>query len=210
MFLEASGVVRDFAPDVPVWHQGDPSEYVFVIRRGCVKVVVATPVGVHVVLGIRGPGDIVGELALVDRRPRRATVLTLGAVTGLMVSGDRFDHLLATRPAVPLAVARVLSERLAEADGYRLALAAFGPAAALARLVLDLAHRYGQAARDGGFTLALGLTQKDLADCLGVSSRTVARVVAAWRRVELISFERGSMTIPHPSQLQSHAAAVWV
>src|SRR5207237_10592566 len=78
--LDSSGIVRKFAAGTPIMHEGDPSEHVLIIRHGCVKVIASAPGGTQVVLGIRGPGDIVGELAVLAGRPRRGTVLTIDKV----------------------------------------------------------------------------------------------------------------------------------
>jgi CRP/FNR family transcriptional regulator, cyclic AMP receptor protein len=205
--LESSGVVRKFAAGTPIIHEGDPSEHVLIIRSGCVKVVAAAPGGTQVVLGIRGPGDIVGELAGLDGQPRRGTVTSIDKVAAVVVPGSRFVQLLAGRPALSMAVARVVSERLAESDRYRLAAGTVGVAPALARLILDLAGHYGNSSGDGAVTLGLGLTQKDLADCLAVSARTVARTIAAWRRAGVIRTGRRSIVVLRPATLRAQAEA---
>ncbi|TMM34373.1 MAG: Crp/Fnr family transcriptional regulator [Actinobacteria bacterium] len=206
--LDSSGIVRKFAAGTPIMHEGDPSEHVLIIRHGCVKVIASAPGGTQVVLGIRGPGDIVGELAGLAGRPRRGTVVTIDKVEAVVVPGTRFGQLLTERPALSIAVARVVSERLAESDGYRLAVGTVGVAPALARLVLDLVRRYGSRNDEGALTLGLGLTQKDLADYLAVSPRTVARTVAAWRTAGVISTGRRSIVVHRPAILQAHAEAV--
>ncbi|OLB63858.1 MAG: hypothetical protein AUI10_13620 [Actinobacteria bacterium 13_2_20CM_2_72_6] len=205
--LAFSGSVRDFAAGTAIIHEGDPSDHVLVIHHGCVKVISSAPGGTRVVLGIRGPGDLVGEQAGLDGHPRRGTVLTIDKVRALVVPGTRFGQLLATRPALSRTVAQVVSERLAEADRYRSAVGSTGVAPVLARLILDLAGRYGGRTADGGMTLGLGLTQQDLADCLAVSPRTVARTIAAWRRAGLVSTARGSIIVHRPAVLQSHTTS---
>jgi CRP/FNR family transcriptional regulator, cyclic AMP receptor protein len=205
VIVEASGTLRQFAPGVPIMHEGDPSEHVLIIRRGCVKVVTSAPDGARFILGIRGPDDIVGELAGLNGHPRRGTVLTIGRVEALVVPGRRFARLLAERPVISLTLARVLSERLAEADRYRLAVGSVGVAPVLARLMLDLANRFGREAADGSWTLGVELTQNDLADCLAVSSRTVARALASWREAGLITTGRRFIVIRQPTDLQSEA-----
>jgi CRP/FNR family transcriptional regulator, cyclic AMP receptor protein len=206
--VESAGIVRKFAAGTPIMHEGDPSEHVLIIRSGCVKVVAAAPGGTQVVLGIRGPGDIVGELAGLDGQPRRGTVTSIDKVAAVVVPGSRFRQLLTERPALSMAVARVVSDKLAESDRYRLAVGTVGVAPALARLILDLAGRYGTRAADGALTLGLGLTQQDLADCLAVSARTVARTVAVWRRAGVLSTGRRSVVVHRPATLQAYAEVI--
>jgi CRP/FNR family transcriptional regulator, cyclic AMP receptor protein len=171
-------------------------------------VVASAPDGARFILGIRGPDDIVGELAGLNGHPRRGTVLTIGRVEALVLPGRRFVRLLIEHPAISLALARVLSERLAEADRYRLAVGSLGVAPVLARLMLDLASRFGHETDDGGWTLGVELTQNDLADCLGVSSRTVARALAAWRESGVVATGRRFIVILQPAVLRAEASPV--
>jgi CRP/FNR family cyclic AMP-dependent transcriptional regulator len=205
--LKALGVVRRFSAGVPIIHEGDQSDHVFVIRRGCVKVVASpSPAGGEFILGIRGPGDVIGELAGLDGRPRRGTVVAIDHVETLLVPGIRFLQLLSERPAISLAIARIVAARLAEADHYRQATRAIGVGPALAQLMLDLAARYGSRTAVGGWTLGVALTQRDLADCLAVSQRTVARTIAAWRRAGTITTARRGIVIRDPAALRSRLA----
>jgi CRP/FNR family transcriptional regulator, cyclic AMP receptor protein len=203
--LEGAGHVRHFAARTAIMHEGDPSDHVLVILRGCVKVVASAADGAKLILGIRGPGDVVGELASLDGRPRRGTVLTIDRVEALVVAGDRFTRLLDERPAITRAVNRTLSERLAEADRHRLAAGSGAVAAALARLLLDLAARYGGPTAGGGLNLGVALTQRDLAECLAVSPRTVARTLASWRRNAVVTTDRRHIVIRQPAALKAHA-----
>lgn len=203
--IEALGTVRQFAAGISVMHEGDPTDHVLIIRRGCVKVVASVPGGAQFILGLRGPDDIVGELASLGGRPRRGTVQTVDRVEALVVPGPRFARLVVERPAITLALVHVLSERLAEADRYRLPVGSIGAKPVLARLMLDLAERYGGPTPEGGWTLGVGLSQRDLADCVAVSPRTVARVLASWRRIGAVDTARRRIVIQRPAVLRSHA-----
>jgi CRP-like cAMP-binding protein len=203
--IKAAGNVRRFDAGIPIIHEGDPSDHVLIITTGCVKIMSSAAGDIQLILGIRGPDDIVGELAGLDGNPRRATVHTVDRVEALVVPGPRFAQLLSENPAISLALARVLSNRLAEADRYRLAVGSVGVESALARLMLDLATRYGSPTAEGGVTLGVALTQSDLADCLAVSARTVARTIASWRRSGIISTGRRLIVIRRPAALAAIA-----
>src|SRR5687767_12928331 len=116
--IEAAGTIRRFEAGIPIMHEGDPSDHVLIIISGCVKIMTSAPGDLQLILGIRGPDDIIGELAGLDRNPRRATVHTVDRVEALVVPGPRFAQLLSENSAISLALARVLSNRLAEADRY--------------------------------------------------------------------------------------------
>src|SRR3954465_803698 len=81
--FQEAGVVREFPAGTVIVHEGDPSDHVLVLRSGCVKVVASVADGAEFILGLRGPGDLVCELACLDGRPRRGTVSALDRVTAL-------------------------------------------------------------------------------------------------------------------------------
>ena len=64
---------RRYPRDSRVFCQGDPSDFVIVILEGRVKLVVTTEDGDEPLLGVRGPGELVGELAALDPAPRLAS-----------------------------------------------------------------------------------------------------------------------------------------
>jgi CRP-like cAMP-binding protein len=200
--FEASGVIRRFAPAAVIVHQGDPSDHVLVLRAGCVKVVAYVRGGAEFILGLRGPGDIVGELASLDRQPRRGTLSAVGRVEALVIPGAEFVRLLTGHRGVAVAVGRVLSERLGEADRYRLSAGSVGVAPRLAQLLLELSGRYGESTPTGGRTLGLPLTQDDLAGCLASSPRSVARILASWRATGVIHTGRRMIVIRRADTLR--------
>jgi CRP-like cAMP-binding protein len=201
--FEQSGVVRRFGSGAVIVHEGDHSDHVLVVRAGCVKVVASVRGGGEFVLGLRGPGDIVGELASLDRQPRRGTLSALGPVEALVVPGNSFVRLLSEYKSVSVAVGRVLSGRLGEADRYRLSASSTGVAPRLAQLLLDLADRYGESTPDGGRWVRLPLTQDDLANCVASSPRSVARILAAWRQAGVVHTGRRLIVLRRPSVLRA-------
>lgn len=185
--------------------QWDRSGAVIVLQSGFAKVVArVTPVR-QVVLAIRGPGDILGEMAGIDGGRRSAAVIAVGDVTGLTISGVPFQDLIARSAHAAGLLTRTLVDRLREADRDRLAVAAMTVRQRLARLLLTLAARYGTQTTDG-ITIGL-LSQKDLAACIGGAHRSVAREVRLWRDERIISTGRRSVTVHRPGELHRIAAA---
>jgi CRP/FNR family transcriptional regulator, cyclic AMP receptor protein len=206
-FLLGPGVRRSFVRDELMLRQGDPSDHVFVLTSGWVRVTVSSQDGQEVLLALRGPGDVVGELAAVQQWPRTANVRALEPVHAVQLSGTQFMTALCTRPAVAVAVIRQLAERLREAEAARVANATLDVSQRVAAYLLQLADRHGVAGRDG-IVIRMPLTQQDLANRIGASRRAVARAMAVLRGRHIVVTARRRIVVARPDVLSSFAHAV--
>jgi len=73
-------------------------------------------VGLQREVARRHPGDYVGEMAIISREPRIATLIADGAVRVLCISQKQFEGIMRERPEISLAVMRILCQRLKEAS----------------------------------------------------------------------------------------------
>ncbi len=99
-----------------IFHQGEEGNVMFVIVEGRLDVV-RTINGAEQVLAQRGPGDFVGEMAVIESAPRAATLRTQSDVRVLAIDGETFKGILRERPDVSFAVLRNISRRLREMTG---------------------------------------------------------------------------------------------
>lgn len=93
--------------------EGEVGDVMFIIVAGEVRVT-ASRDGQEVELARRKPGQFVGEMSLITREPRIATLIAVGEVRALCLDQQSFEALLRDRPDVSLAVIQVLSQRLKE------------------------------------------------------------------------------------------------
>jgi signal transduction histidine kinase len=101
-----------------VFREGEMGDAMYIIWSGravVVKGVLASPI----VLGYRGPGEIIGEMALLENRPRSASVIALEDMRLLSIRRDDFEKLLQSNPSVGLGILGTLSARLRAADNAR-------------------------------------------------------------------------------------------
>jgi HEAT repeat protein len=94
--------------------QGEPGDAMFVIISGEVRVLVDAD-GKEMEVARRKPGEYVGELAVINREPRIATMLASGDVRALCIDQKSFEGLIRERPEVSLVIIQVLTKRLKEA-----------------------------------------------------------------------------------------------
>jgi CRP-like cAMP-binding protein len=97
--------------------EGEHGDVMYVIVSGKVKVATADAnEKTEVVLAERGVGDYVGEMSLINSEPRIASLTAIGTVRTLCLNQKSFLDLLRERPDVGMALIRVLSLRLKEAN----------------------------------------------------------------------------------------------
>jgi CRP/FNR family transcriptional regulator, cyclic AMP receptor protein len=183
--LAGAGRERRYRRDQWLFHQADRGDFVVVLLEGRVKIVAGASGGGEAILSVRGPGELVGELAALDESPRLAGARALEPLVVRFITAEEFRALVASRPSLSLALLRMLVRRLQEADRRR---AEFGSADApyrVARLLIDLADADGFVA----------LSQEELAAMAGTSRESVARALAALRVDGLVATERRQISV---------------
>jgi CRP-like cAMP-binding protein len=178
---------------------------VLVLRSGTVKVSVTTPTGREVVLGVRGAGALVGELAALAGTARSASVVALEPVRALALTQDAFRAVLVEQPAASLALLRLLAERLHDADVKRAEFTGFTTMGRVAARLVELADRFGTPC-DDGVHIGLRLTQEELAGWCGASLESVGRALQTMRGLGWIETARRDIRVIDVDALR-HAAA---
>ena len=205
-YLFDQGVRRSFGVDEMVVREGDPSDHILIMRSGWVRVSTALANGHEVLLALRGPGDVIGELALLHGWIRTASVRSLEPVDVVQLSGARFMMSMRERPEVALALLRTMSMRLREAEGARIELATLDVTRRVATYLVRLLDQHGH--RPAGGVVDVPLTQQDLANGVGASLRAVARSVDVLRKRGVVATRRGGIVVAKPEVLRSLARCV--
>ena len=187
------GHVRHYAPHQLLFCEGDNSDFVVSIVDGHVKLVVTSRDGKESVLGVRGPGELVGELGALDSTPRMASAVAIDAVTARTLTADDFANLLTEQPGAAFALIRVLVDRLREADRRRVEFGTLGTTARVAGVLRDLVAAPGRAVDTG--RIEITISQQELAGSVGASRESVVRAVARLRARGLISTGRGRIIV---------------
>ncbi len=205
--LCAAGQTRRYRPGERLFTEGDSADHVVVIRRGTVKVSSVSPQGYEAVLAVRSAGDLIGEFAALDRRPRSATVTAIDAVEGVLISGDRFRAFLRAHPHAMLGLLAEVISRLREADRRRLEFGAHDVAGRVSRLLLDLVDTFGpDTGADTGRPVTIPLSQHDLAGATGASREAVSRALRRLRQSRAIATGRRRVVVLKTDELHRISA----
>ncbi|MBE8520798.1 Crp/Fnr family transcriptional regulator [Amycolatopsis sp. H6(2020)] len=146
--------------------QGDSARHTLLVLEGLVKIVVDTERGRDVVLAVRGRGDLLGEMATLERRPRAAHVIACVPVKGRIIHGPDLGDFLERSPDASLAVARVLSERLRGSDRRGIDFMVCPAPVRVARALLEVTQRCSENV-EAGRGIGIPLSQKDIASLAG-------------------------------------------
>lgn len=163
-----------------VIRQGDAADYSLLVLQGAVKVVVDTERGRDVLIAVRGPGDLLGEMATLEHRARSAHVITCSAVRARVIHRHELTDFLGRNVEVSLAVARMLSERLRSSDRRGVDFVVCPAPIRVVRVLLDVVQLYGSAS-GAGRELGIPLSQGEIASMAGTGLSTVEK---AFRRLE--------------------------
>jgi CRP-like cAMP-binding protein len=202
--LEAAGRRLPQTAGSTLFVEGEGAGRVLIITRGRAKIFATTETGRSVVLGIRGPGDIVGELSAVDGQPRIATATMLDPGEVLVIPAEVFHRFLDERAGIASTLVRILAVRLRDADRSRTMFGAHDCATRLARILLELAERHGCSEGDGTL-IDIPLTQQDLADWVGASREAVTKALHSFRRGGIIETRRRAIVVHDLAGLQKRA-----
>ncbi|WEV26347.1 Crp/Fnr family transcriptional regulator [Streptomyces sp. 71268] len=204
----ALGGQRKYAADAHLLAEGDRTSHVMIVLRGWVTVSVATERGgTRLILGLRGPGELLGEMAALDSHPRSATVRALGPVEVQVISGDAFRRFLALHPRVSGLVIRQLTSRLRSSDQERSALASLTVLERLAARLTELSRAnptgpYAPALPGARPTRAVvRLAQDELAATVGATREAVAKALRLLRDQDVVRTGNRMVEILDPALL---------
>ena len=172
--------------------KGDPSEHLFGLISGRLKVFSPLEPDREVALDLVAPGEILGELGLEQGAPRFAGARALAPSELASLPRAELEALLARRPEL-----RGSLERASVAHAERLAqhsadLAFLTLERRLEKVLLDLAARFGEAVEQG---VRVPLRQQELAEVVGVSRESVSRALASPGLRDRFALGRGSITL---------------
>ena len=195
-------IPRAFPKGARIFHEGDRSDACYVIRSGEVRVTREHPDGRAIALATLGPGELVGELAMLDGGVRSASVETLTEVELLAVAATDMKGLLERNAQITAKLVVALTKRLRETN-ERISRQSFQTvpsrvAGVLSQLVSEENAEHG---REG---VTIRMNQADLAQLAGTSRESVSRFLAVLERAGVVRVGRGRVTVLEPPRLRSY------
>jgi CRP-like cAMP-binding protein len=186
-------------------YEGEPGERVMILEEGRVKVTRIEPGGHETMLSIRDPGDVLGEMSLIDECPRLATISALEPVSAVVIASSVFRGHLERTPRVAVALLEVEMRRLRETTLKRSQFVGSDTIGRLAARILELSQRYGAESNEG-IQINLALTQEDIAAWTGASRAGVAKALQTLRDLGWIETHRRRLVVRQADALRRRSA----
>lgn len=164
--------LRSVARHTAVLQAGDRTDNIYLILTGMLKVQISDQEGREVILSMLGPGEMFGEMGVIDDHPRSATVMSTEACDLVVIPKDDFKACLEENFEVSLYIIRNLVKRLRNADRKIESLALIDVYGRVARLLLEMAE-----IENGRKVVRRHITRQDIAKTIGASREMVSRVM---------------------------------
>jgi CRP/FNR family cyclic AMP-dependent transcriptional regulator len=187
--IEQHSSVKSFNKNAIVINQDDETYSLYVILSGAVKVFISAEDGREAVLNHQTAGDYFGDLALIDKQPRVASVMTTEPSRFMIISREDFMACLSKNPEIAINLIKPMTSRMRMLARNVSSLALLDVYGRVARTLLDEAREVD------GRLLTEKLTQQEIADMVGASRAMVSRILKDLKIGGYISIEKKRITI---------------
>src|SRR3954454_2730473 len=200
--IAAVAIPRAYPKGVRVFHEGDNSDACYIVRNGDLRVTREHSDGRATALAPVGPGDIFGELAMLDGGTRSASVETLTDADLLALPASDVRRVIAAHGDIAAKLIVAITRRLRETN-ERVARQSFQTvpsrvAGVLSQLIAE------EAIPEERRGITVRMTQADLAQLAGTSRESVSRFLATLERAGVVSVGRGRVTVLEPRRLRAY------
>lgn len=196
-------VPRTFPAGTRVFHEGDSSDACYIVSEGSFRVTREHSDGRAITLATLGPGEIFGELAMLDGDERSASAEALSDGALLALPANDVRSLLARHPEIALKLVAGLVRRLRAAN-VRLSRQSFQTVPSRVAGILSQLSREAQDENGGGEEVVIRMNQTDLAQLAGTSRESVSRFLAELERAGVVRSGRGRVTVLDPPKLRNY------
>ena len=185
-----------------LFRKGDPGTHMVVVVRGRVKVCTHSEDGKELVLNLINPGEVVGEVALLDGADRTADAVTLVDSDLLILERRDFIPFLHRRPDACMRLIAVLCERLRRTSELLEEALFLEGSSRLAKRLVHLAEIFGKPVPDG-IKIGISLSQQQLGNMVGMSRESMNKQLKQWRQDGLVRIEDGCYVLTKPEALRN-------
>lgn len=202
--LEHFALIRQFKKGSTVFIPNDSADHVCLVASGRIRLCNSTPDGKRAILGFIEPGEIFGELALVDESNREERAEAEKDSSIVLVSGEALRNLMSESVEFALGVTKLIGFRLTRIERRLKSLLFRSNRDRLIHLLIDLAERYGK--RKGSeINLEIQLSHQDISSIIGSTRESVTNALGELKRLGMLRIARQRIVLTNMKGLAALA-----
>ena len=200
--LVARAKLKGFVAGQMIFSMGSPGNSMMAVLSGSIRISIPSASGKEIVLAILQPGEVFGEIALLDGKERTADAKAMTDCQLAVLERSDVLALLERHPSAWLRVVEVLCERLRRTDQHISELALLQLPVRLAKTLLRLAEA---APADSPRGVEIQLSQRELGNFVGASRESVNKCLGDWQRAGILRIEENVIVLTDAASLQAVA-----
>ncbi|HVK63480.1 MAG TPA: Crp/Fnr family transcriptional regulator [Polyangium sp.] len=189
---------REFSAGDILCREGDPGDVMYVLQTGSVRITKMIA-GEERVIAMLGPGEFLGELAILNGKPRSATATVVETTRCLLVEARTLEKMVAVNAEIAMRLIKKLAKRLDSADALIEVLMHRDPKARIMLALARSAEAFGEKTPEG---ILIRTRAEDLARDVGVDATAASDVMQRLRRLRLASEVPGGIVVADVVRLQ--------
>ncbi len=186
-----------------IFSKGDPGNSLFAVMSGTVKISVSSPDGRSAIFNLIGPGEIFGDIALLDGLARTADATANTNCEVFVIDRREFIPFVRSQPALAMKFIELLCARLRSTSDQVEQIILQNLPGRLASALIRLSEKYKPA--PGGRTIAV--TQQEISEMVGMTRESINKQLRVWAARSWVRLEHGAIVVLDPESLQALAEA---
>jgi len=186
-----------------LFSKGDPGNSLYAVISGTVKMSISSPDGRNAILNIVGPGEIFGEIALLDGQPRSTDAIANSTCELFVIDRREFIPFVKAQPALAMKFIELLCERLRSTSDQVEQIILQNLPGRLASALLRLSEKHSSDPQ--GRTIAI--TQQEISEMVGMTRESINKQLRAWAGRDWVRLEHGAIVVLNAEVLRDLAEA---
>jgi len=191
----------------PIFFPGDPSQQIYLLKEGRVKISRISEEGREVTIALLEPGEIFGELEVLGDTSRDTLAEALDDSKICVIGKRLFLDMVSRKPQFSFRLTKLIGFRMQKIESRVEDLVFKDVPARLAHLLIDLSKEYGQAGPQG-ILLQIKITHQEIANLIGSIRETVSAILGEFKRDRWIGFEGRQIILLEPDLLEKRAGSL--
>ncbi|RMD48476.1 MAG: Crp/Fnr family transcriptional regulator [Ignavibacteria bacterium] len=199
--LNSITTMQEIEKSQPIYFAKEPSKSIYFLKRGRVKLTRTSPDGKEMILALVNPGEVFGELSILDGEERTDYAIAMDNCLICAISREEFLSFISKRPELNLKITKLIGFKIRKYSEKIEQLIFKDAAQRVITFILDQATNYGKKIGNQLFIKPF-LTHQDIAELTACSRQTVNAVLTELREDGIIDFDRRKLVINDEEELR--------